>query len=90
MKQEEKMSKKEKLLSRLRQRPKDFTWDELATLLSKLGYEPRKKGKTAGSRRQFIHPTAAPIILHKPHPQNTLKRYAIDDIIEKLKNEGVI
>jgi hypothetical protein len=84
------MSKKEKLLARLRQRPKDFTWDELASLLKKLGYEPGKKGKTGGSRRRFIHPTAPPISLHKPHPQNILKRYAIDDILEKLESEGMI
>jgi hypothetical protein len=84
------MSKKEKLLAKLQTRPKDFTWAELTTLLKSLGYEPRKKSKTGGSRRQFIHSTAAPIILHKPHPQNTIKRYAIDDVLEKLKNEGMI
>ncbi len=84
------MSKKEKLLLRLQQRPKDFTWDELTTLLKNLGYKPWKTGKTGGSRRRFIHPTAPPISLHKPHPQNTLKRYTIDDVLEILKNEGMI
>jgi hypothetical protein len=84
------MSKIEKLLSRLRQRPKDFTWDELTSLLKKLEYKPGKKGKTGGSRRRFIHPTAPPIILHKPHPQNILKRYTIDDILEILESEGMI
>ena len=84
------MSKKEKLLSRLQQRPKDFTWDELTKLLKMLGYELRKSGKTGGSRRRFIHSTATPISLHKPHPQNTLKRYMIDDILEKLEREGMI
>ena len=84
------MSKKEKLLLRLQERPKDFTWDELTTLLKSLGYTPWKTGKTGGSRRRFLHPTAPPISLHKPHPRNTLKRYAIDDIIEKLTNEGMI
>ena len=34
------MGKKEKLLSRIQQRPKNFTWDELTTLLKTIGYEP--------------------------------------------------
>ncbi len=84
------MGKKEKLLSRIQQRPKNFTWDELTTLLKTIGYEPGKRGRTSGSRRRFIHPTAPPINLHKPHPQNTLKRYTINDILEKLENEGMI
>ncbi len=84
------MGKKEKLLSKLQQRPKDFTWDELKTLLKALGYEPKKGGKTGGSRRRFVHATAPPISLHKPHPQNTLKRYVIDDILEKFRNEEII
>ena len=85
-----KMSQKEKLLLRLQQRPKDFTWNELTTLLKALGYKPKKGGKTSGSRHRFIHPTAAPISLHKPHPQNTLKRYTIDDLLDNLRNEGII
>ena len=30
------------------------------------------------------------IILHKPHPGNVLKRYALEDIIEKLiRNKNI-
>ena len=83
------MSKKEKLWLKIQRHPKDFTWSELTRLLKTVGYEPRKKGKTGGARRQFIHPTAPPINLHKPHPQNTLKRYVIDDILEILEKEGM-
>jgi hypothetical protein len=43
------MGQKEKLLARLQQRPKDFTWDELTSLLKTLGYLPKKTGKTGGS-----------------------------------------
>jgi len=60
------MSRKEKLLAKLQQRPKDFTWDELASLLKTLGYVQRKTGKTGVSRRRFVHPTAPTITLHKP------------------------
>lgn len=84
------MSKKEKLISRLLQRPKDFTWNELRSLLKSLGYKEIKTGKSGGSRRRFIHDSAATISLHEPHPQNTLKRYAIDQIIEVLEQENLI
>ena len=84
------MSRKEKLLNRLKQRPKDFTWNELTTLLKALGYKQVKPGKTGGSRRRFVHPTAPPIILHKPHPKNTLKMYIINDILTLLNREGIL
>jgi len=84
------MSKKEKLISKLLQHPKDFTWNELNSLLNSLGYKEVKTGKAGGSRRRFVHDSAATINLHKPHPKNTLKKYAIDQIIEVLKKEGMI
>ena len=84
------MSKKEKLIARLQQRPHDFTWDELTSLLKSLGYSEVKTGKTGGSRRRFTHPNAPPISLHKPHPQNILKRYAIDHVLEALQQEDLI
>ena len=84
------MSRKDKLLARLQQRPKDFTWDELTALLKSLGYRQAKPGKTGGSRIRFVHPTAATITLHKPHPKNILKMYIIDDILEVFKQEGIL
>ncbi len=84
------MSRKDKLLLRLQQRPKDFTWDELSVLLKSLGYKQAKSGRTGGSRRRFIHPTAATITLHKPHPNNIIKMYIIADILELLKKEGML
>jgi hypothetical protein len=84
------MSRNEKLLIRLQQRPKDITWDELTTLLKSLGYKQRKKGKTGGSRRRFIHPTAPPITLHKPHPNRIVNLYVIDDLLKFLRREGII
>ncbi len=84
------MGRKEKLLKRLQQRPRDFTWDELTTLLEALGYVQKKTGKTAGSRRRFVHRTAPPITLHRPHPGHIVKMYVIDDLLEFLKQEGVV
>ena len=84
------MSKKEKLIAKLRERRKDFTWDELTSLLKSLGYRESKKGKTGGSRRRFIHESAPTIILHSPYPQSTLKRYAIEQILEILEQENML
>jgi HicA toxin of bacterial toxin-antitoxin, len=56
--------------------------------MSHLGYEEVKGG---GSRRKFIHQhTRVSVNLHEPHPQPTMKRYAIDLIIEHLKEEGFL
>ena len=77
------MSKKEKLARRLRSRPKDFTFDELTTLLKSLGYSMETAGKTSGSRVTFEDESGDYIRLHKPHPHNILKMYQIDDIIGK-------
>ena len=38
------MSKKEKLIARLLSLPKDFTYDEMKTLLGYLGFEEDNKG----------------------------------------------
>jgi predicted RNA binding protein YcfA (HicA-like mRNA interferase family) len=84
------MGRKEKLLERFQQRPKDFTWDELTSMLKNLGYEQRKTGKTGGSRVRFVHPSAPTITLHKPHPGRIIKMYAINDILELLIREGMI
>lgn len=70
-------------------RPRDFTWDELARLLASLGYSEVPAGKTGGSRRRFVHPTAPLIALHKPHPGNVLKLYAVDDVLRLLTEEGL-
>ena len=85
------MSKKEKLLARLLQRPKDFSYSELKILLSSMGYGEFTKGKTSGSRVAFVNNKTNHIIrLHKPHPKNILKSYQVDLIIEELKNENLL
>lgn len=84
------MSQKLKLIARLLRHPKDFSWDELITLLNYLGYEEVKKGKTGGSRRKFSHKQAALINLHEPHPQKILKSYVVNQIIELLQEEKLI
>jgi len=83
------MSKKDKLLERLLSRPKDFTFDELITLLGRFGYYIVNAGKTGGSRVTFTNGDDY-IRLHKPHPRNILKSYQVDDIIASLKERELI
>ena len=81
------MSQFEKLLRRLLSRPKDFTWDELVTLLKKMGYAEQSG---SGSRKKFVNEQNEIIHLHRPHPGKILKRYMIDIIITHLKEKGKI
>jgi len=80
------MSKSDKLVIRFLLRPKDFTYNELKTLLSSFGY---KEIQGAGSRVYFAKETHK-IKLHKPHPDNKLKRYQIDLVAKELTNKGLI
>lgn len=43
-----KMTKKDKLIQRLCQQPKDFTFAELESIFLKLGFEKDDKGKHQG------------------------------------------
>lgn len=84
------MGTKEKLIERLKQRPKDFTFDEAYRLLTLFGYVPFNKGKTSGSRMSFTSPGKIPIMLHRPHPQKELKEYAINQLLKELILNGDI
>ena len=84
------MSRTEKLLQRLLSIPKDFTWEELVKILVQFGYAELKKGKTGGSRRKFADEKKNIIILHKPHPGNIVKEYALKQVITQLKEKGHI
>lgn len=83
------MSKKDKLVERLLKRPKDFTFDEMESLLSYFGYRSKQGG--AGSGVKFIkHGSNEVINFHKPHPSGILKRYVLDQVIEKLGKDGLL
>lgn len=84
------MSRRNKLVARLRSKPKNFTWDELVRLLEGLGYSEAAAGKTGGSRRRLLHATAPTIALHKPHPGNIVKMYVIRDVLRVLIEEDLI
>lgn len=83
------MGKKEKLIERLKNNPKDFTFDEMRNVLEFLGFEMTNKGKTSGSRVKFLKGNTA-IILHKPHPRKELLEYQIKQILEILEREDLL
>ena len=85
------MTKKDKLLERFLSVPKDFTFDELKTLLRSLGYEEYTKGKTSGSRVAFVHLIYNEnILIHKPHPGKILNRIYLKKIIHDLTLKQII
>lgn len=84
------MSKTEKLLQRLLSFPSDFTWEELIKILIHFGYAELKKGKTGGSRRKFADSKNNIIILHKPHPGNIVKVYALKQVVWHLREKGYL
>lgn len=78
------MSSKDKLLARFKSLPSDFTFDELERMLSNLGYTKSNKGKTSGSRIIYKDSYGHPIMIHRPHPGNIIKGYAMKQILEEL------
>ena len=83
------MSKTRKLLERLDRIPRDMTWEELSSLLERLGFS-RKEG--AGSRVLFFCASDPQrvIWLHRPHGRNpaTVLSVYIRDVRDRLNEWG--
>ncbi len=84
------MGQKEKLINRIKSKPKDFSFKEAETLLGYLSYTRYEKGRTSGSRVMFVSDSHPPILLHKPHPRKELLAYQVKQLIEVLEQEGLI
>lgn len=85
------MSKIDKLKIRLKSEPKDFTYQEVRTLLTSLGFVEYTKGKTSGSRVKFYRASDKKVyMLHKPHPSNIVSICDVKDLIEFLRELGEI
>ena len=84
------MGQKEKLMERVKSRPRNLTFEEMASLLGYLGYTIDNKGRTSGSRIMFVNEGFQRIILHKPHPQKELKMYQVNQIVDMLEKEGLL
>ncbi len=84
------MTKVNKLRKRFITKPKDFTWNELRSLLVGMGYGEFNDGKNSGSRVRFVHDLYGDIMLHKPHPNSHLKTYQVRQLLEQLEKEGLL
>lgn len=85
------MGQKEKLIAKLKTKPKTFTFDEAVTLLGYFDFVRNDKGKTSGSRVMFTNTERkTKIILHKPHPEKELRDYQVKQLVEQLEQEGLI
>lgn len=84
------MGKKDKLIARLKSKPREFTFEEAETLLSMLEYVRSDKGRTSGSRVSFVAKNHSPILLHKPHPRKELLEYQVKQLVDILTKEGLL
>lgn len=81
------MSKQQKLIQKLLS-AKTFKWSEMVTLLKMLAYE---EDQGDGSRVKFDNGNPEDLInLHKPHPGNEMKSYAVKQVREKLQRGNLI
>lgn len=86
------MTQLEKLLKRLRSKPWDFRYAEAKRLLAWYGFVEMQKGKTSGSRVQFVRLSdGMPFSMYKPHVGGMpLKAYQVAellDFVERLEHE---
>jgi hypothetical protein len=82
------MSQFEKLKDKFRNAKADFTFTELNNLLLGLGYSKGNPGKTSGSAVRYLNKKGEVISVHRPHPDNQLKPYAIREIKTTLRQRG--
>jgi len=85
------MGTKQKLIERFKRQPKDFTFNELTHLFQILGFEVSQKGKTSGSRVEFVNnEKELSYGAHKPHPGSSIKSYAMKQVLEYLTSNKLI
>ena len=80
------MTKKDKLLERFLSLPKDFTIDELTTVMNYFGFVVSNQGATSGSRMAYKNEENGDIIrIHRPHPGKNIRPFALKDTLANLK-----
>lgn len=85
------MGKKEKMIRRLLACPSDYTYSEAIALSASFGYQERNKGSTSGSRVMlFRESDRKKILLHKPHPGDIMKPYAVKQLLQHFVENGDI
>jgi hypothetical protein len=84
------MTQVEKLVERFKKVNSGFKYAELVRLLAHFGYEEQSAGKTSGSRMRFINADKDIISIHRPHPGDEMKSYAIRQVRQALVDRGLI
>jgi hypothetical protein len=67
-----------------------FPWADFVNLVGQLGYQQKKPGKTAGSRRKFFNAELRHLIMvHAPHGAE-MKAYAVRQIRAEFEERGLL
>lgn len=87
------MSKKQKLLERFTRHPspKDFRWEELVTLMDRLGFD-LVENEGGSSHKHFVSRKDNSMVINaaRPHPSGILKHYQIQQIKDKLNEWNLL
>ena len=85
------MGIEEKMIARIKSSPADYTYTEAKALAKRFGYLEKNKGSTSGSRVLFYRESDnKKILLHKPHPSDVMKTYAVKQLLNQFKENGDI
>ena len=85
------MSTEEKMFERLKTCPSDYAYSEAKALAQRFGYAEKNKGSTSGSRVLFYRERDnKKILLHKPHPGDIMRLYAVRQLLNSFKENGDI
>jgi len=80
----------DKLKAAFRECAGPFPWRKFEQLLSALGYEQVKPGKTGGARRKYHNPsTGHLILLHEPHG-GQMERGMVKRLQDELESRGLL
>ena len=86
------MSKKQKSLEKFLRvpTPKDFSWDELVTLMKQLGFDLDESG--GGSHKHFVLRADSDKVIdtYRPHPNGILYSWQIKEIVGRLRAWGLL
>lgn len=87
----QKMSTEEKMIARIKSVPSNYTYSEAKSLAKRFGYLEQNKGKTSGSRVLLYRAEdGRKIFLHKPHPGDVMKQYAVRQLLTTFIENGDI
>ncbi len=75
------------IINRLKNKAKDFTWDEMVRILIHFGY---KEIPGSDTRQKFINRNQQLIVLQDSTPKVSLKMYELEQIYKILTEENLI